>query len=228
MSLAMLRVVALCAVVGCAAPPRPTSPPSPDAAPTIGEVLASDPAYARVAADATLATQFDAYWRWIGELGTPDAAYLASLPPEDLERTVMLYHEKVELAAWLALGHRFEDVMRLEYFQAHYEEVYPVAHRDATVAELELLDHVARRYDLTPPPPLALVLVSPMVERRDGVTPAMMTRRLRFNPDLAAASVTATELEAAARVWEAGGYVYRDRAAVLAAAAAAAASSVAP
>jgi hypothetical protein len=192
-----------------ARPPEAHRPASP------GTILAGQPLFAKLEADPVLARQFATYWTWISGLGTPDTEYLASLPADDLERSVLLFHEKVELAGWFALAHRLEDITRIEYFQQHYEAVYPLAHRDATQAEMVLLAHFAQHHGLAAPP-LALLLVCPMVERRNGATADLMVRRFKFNPQYTAQSVTPADLVTAARVWEAGGYVYRDRARVLA------------
>ncbi len=186
----------------------------PAARHTVRERLLEDPAYREIAADATLEDEFRRYWTWLGTLGIPDVEYLGSLPADDLERLVMLFHEEVELRAWLRLGHRFEDVMTQDYYQQHYTEVYPVAHAEAMAAELALLVGFAAREGFPRVPERAFVLVGPLIERR-GVTAAMADRRLKFNPAIAAQTPTRDELEAAARVYEAGGYRYRDRERVL-------------
>lgn len=160
--------------------------------------------------DATLQGEFERYWAWLGGLGIPDVEYLGRLPPDDLEHLAMVFHEQVELRAWLHLGHRFDDVMKQDYYQQHYEEVYPVAHAEAIAAELALLTGYAARSGFPRVPERAFVLVSPMVERR-GATAAMVDRRLKFNRSIAAQMPTRAELETAARVYEAGGYHYRDR-----------------
>jgi hypothetical protein len=179
-------------------------------------VLVGHPELARLEADEELSQQFKRYWRWIAEdVGTPDAQYLASLPGDDLELEAFLFHEKIEFESWIKLGHRPEDIMQVEYFQQNYEAVYPIAHRDATRAEMELLTYFAGTIGLDVPP-LALVLVCPMVERREGATAERMVRRLKFNPEYASQEVTPEDLEAATKVWEAGNYSYRDRSNVVA------------
>ena len=209
-------------VGGCGA--RATQAPA--AARSVDDELRADPAYDALASDAGARADFERYWTWLGGLGVPDVEYLDGLPADDLEALAMRYHEQVELRGWLALGHRLDDVVDVAYYQAHYAEVYPVAHAQAMTAELALLAGFAARRGFPPVPARAFVLVGPMIERR-AVTPAMADRRLRFNPAVAAEAPTADELDVAARVYEAGGHHYRDRAAVVAAAVAAV-SSVAP
>jgi hypothetical protein len=193
------------ALVACASA-RPRDEPRR----TVREILLEDPAYRAATADPELHGAFQRYWAWLGGLGVPDVEYLEALPPDDLEHLAMLYHEEVELRAWLRLGHRLDDVMTKDYYQQRYPEVYPVAHAEAMAAELALLAGFATRAGFPRVPERAFVLVGPMVERR-GVAPAMVDRRLKFNPAIAAQAPTRDELETAARVYEAGGYRYRDR-----------------
>ena len=214
--LTLVLVVTACTTT----PPRPSAQPSAAIAGSgsgsgsVQQILLEDPAYSEVQHHATLEDQFQRYWAWLHELEIPDVAYLSALPTEDLERLAMVFHETIELRGWLRLGHRFPDIMNLDYYKQHYEEVYPVAHAAAMQAELGLLQRFAARVGIPRVPAHAFVLVGPMVERR-GVTAAMADRRLRFNPDLAGELPTQAELDRAARVYEAGGYHYRDRKRVL-------------
>lgn len=203
----LARWLAVLLIAGACASPRA---PTPATRVDVQQLLREDPAYREVQDDTTLEDQFERYFTWLRSLETPDVAYLASLPADDLEHLAMLFHEKVELRGWLRLGHRFEDVVNVDYYQQHYVEVYTAAHADAMVAELGLVSRFAERIGIRGVPSRAFVLVGPMVERR-GVTPAMVDRRLKFNRDIAALQPTRADLDRATRVYEVGGYRYRNR-----------------
>ncbi|MCP4467732.1 MAG: hypothetical protein GY813_13410 [Halieaceae bacterium] len=171
--------------------------------------------------DTELEPRFTKYIDWLVELGVPDATFIHELEQAHttrLDAIALILHEKAELQEWLKLGHAFEDIMTLEYYQKHYEEVYPVAHRKAMSIELGLLKHFAAKRGFRQIPELAFVLTTPMVEQRK-VPVDRFVRRARYNPEFTEAKLTRADFDVATRVFEAGGYRYENREAIVEAAA---------
>ncbi len=175
-------------------------------------VLKDYPPLQRYLQDATFQQGFRRYMTWVAEQGTPDARFLLPhLGPEEesIEFLSLVFHEQVELQGWLDQGHRLEDILNVDYYQAHYEQVYPVAHSRAVQAETDLVQAYAHRRGLQPAPALALTLVSPMAEQRK-VPASSLLRRLKFNPEILEQKVTRQDLQAAVDIYEDGGYTYQD------------------
>lgn len=189
-----------------------TREPAPPARDPLAVLLEHEP-YRAMERDREFHEAFHSYFRWLAGLEVPDAIYILGFMEQNtrrLDALSMIFHEKVELAAWLELGHRLEDVMTLEYNQEHYPEVYPTAHSRAMRAELELIEAFAHEQGMATAPALAYVLVAPMAEER-GVEVALMARRLRHNPEYQDATVSRQHLDNATQVYERGGYRYQDR-----------------
>lgn len=179
----------------------------------VRRIISEHPSYRTLEEDEVLGRRFRQYMKWLSDLEVPDARLVQGFIEEgrsSLDALSTIFHEKVEFAGWLELGHRFEDILKVEYYQAHYLEVYPIVHRKAMLEELSLVRHFALAVGSPPCPELALVLVNPLVEHH-GAPVAMMARRLRHNPELLDQPLTPEDIERAIRTWESGGYAYRER-----------------
>lgn len=200
-----LAIVALMGASSSAMPERRTLD---DARPFVETY----PPYAAIESDADLNEKFTRYLRWLAGLGAPDAELVLKLVEEgaaSADALSLVHHEKIELREWLRLGHAFDDIMRVDYYRAHYEQVYPIAHARAVSSELGLLRHYALRRGFPPISALSLALVSPLVERLSA-TVAQVARRLRYNPEILreARCATREKFELAIRIYSEGGYPF--------------------
>jgi hypothetical protein len=174
------------------------------------------PEFADIPDDRTLQEQFDRYLRWAAKAESPDAVYLTNridhgLNTFDLQADV--FHELIELRNWMRLGHTYADIMTLEYYQKHYPAVYPQAHCNAIIAETLLLNRFAEINGFQPLPALAYAMASPMYElyeRLQGVDVPILVRKLRYNRTLFEEPVTPDQVTIARRIYEIGGYTYKD------------------
>ena len=183
----------------------------------VTQAIADYPLFSELETDGELTSLFKRYITWVASLEVPDAVLVVHLmdsPDRTLDAWATAFHEQVEFKGWLDLGHRFEDILTVPYYQAQYDRVYPVAHRKAIIEEFLLIKHFARKQRFRDLPVLAYALVSPLVERHQA-TAARLVRRLKYNPEYLSAPVSEQELELAVRVFEIGGYRYQDRAGIL-------------
>lgn len=177
--------------------------------------IADYPLYQDLEQDHDLEKKFVRYMEWLAGLKVPDAVFVFDLVQRNvrtLEALSLIFHEKVELLNWLELGHRFEDIIQVDYYNAHYSEVYPIAHRRALIEEMNLIQHYAKKQGFNHILELAFTLVSPMVEQRK-TSVVTLTRRLRFNPEMLNQKVQINRrtLETAVNIFYDGGYCYLDR-----------------
>ena len=186
----------------------------------VEQAISDHALFAKLQDDPALTAAFKTYMEWVAGLGVPDAVLVVKMmnaTEPTIDSMASVFHEKVEFKEWMNLGHKIEDIMTVPYYQAKYAEVYPVAHRVGIIAEFSLIKHFARKRGYRDLPVLAYASVSPLVEHH-ATTPGRLSRRLRFNPEYATASVGEEDLELAAQVYESGGYKYKDRAKLLRAA----------
>jgi hypothetical protein len=177
------------------------------------------PEFKKIADDADFNRQFQQYMQFSSDK-SPDGKMVFAMmndKKKSLDVLATIFHEQVELAQWLKLGHRFTDIMTVEYNQKHYMEVYPVAHRAAVIEELALLQYFAHKKCGFEIPEIALNLVSPMIEKF-GVSVERFQSRLKFNPEYNAqlCCVSDSAIEKAMQVYESGGYQYKERERILA------------
>lgn len=170
-------------------------------------------AYTDVISDLKFLEEFKSYIKWLSSLKVRDAELTAKWI-ENNDRSLIamatIFHEQIELMGWLKLGHKIEDIMNVEYFQNHYEEVYPIAHKEAIVQEMLLLEHFAAEKGYDNIPELTFTLVSPLLEIF-GVEVKKMTYRLRYNSEQLTQIVTEEDLNRVAELFKEGGYVYQDK-----------------
>jgi hypothetical protein len=183
------------------------------------EQIKNYPCYKMLTKDAKLSEQFEAYMKWLSEL-TPDAklvyGYMQKKNPNIFELS-FIFHEKVEFYGWLQLGHKFEDIMNLNYYQEHYPEVYPIAHRRAVIEEIGLVKFFAHKQRINKVPELAYMLVSPLCDINSDVPIDRLLSRLKYNPEYLNQMlfVTKKDLKKAVRVFKLGGYKYDDQNALI-------------
>lgn len=174
--------------------------------------------YQELAQDSVLAKQFHAYMEQLYNLKVPDAVMVFGMMKDNM-RTLnaleVILHEEVEFRGWLELGHSYKDIMDVDYYRAHYSDVYPVAHSKAIKAQYGLVKHFAAEKGFADIPAYAYTLVSPLIELH-GVPTAKLLRMLRYNPEITAEKVSPGDIETAAKVYETGGYTYKDRSKIIA------------
>lgn len=215
-SIALASALALCFQTSCSQvikAPAADAPVTNEADCDVEQVILDFPPFAELRADHELNDLFKDYMDWVASLGVPDAVLVVGLM-ESQDRTMDSYatefHELVEFKGWLDLNHDIQDFMTIEYYQANYQDVYPVAHRKGTVEEFSLIRHFAAALGFREIPELAYALVSPLVERHNTDS-ARLARRLKFNSEFLTTPVSDEDLELAVQVYEAGGYRYKDR-----------------
>jgi hypothetical protein len=137
---------------------------------------------------------------------------LMQVPEKSLSDLSTIFHEKVELMEWMNLKHKFEDIINPEYNREHYMDVYPVAHRKAVIEEISLLKYYAMKKNYPNIPEVVYNMVSPLIENY-GVAVERMQGRLKFNQEYLAQAkfVTRVDIETAIKVYEEGGYTYKDK-----------------
>lgn len=175
------------------------------------------PSFVTIEQDPPLKSQFPRYMKWLYDLKIPDALLVYKQMEDNvrsLDALATIFHEKVELAGWMRLGHKFEDIMTVEYYQEHYMGVYPVAHREAMFAQYGLIKYFAAGKKFRDIPEFAYVLVSPLTEQHQGNNAERMARTARYNPEFQRVVVTPEDIKTAMAVFEAGGYKYKDPAKV--------------
>jgi len=170
--------------------------------------------YQTLARDSEFTQQFNEYMEQLYNFNVPDAVLVFGMMKNN-ERTLnaleVIFHEEVELRGWMELGHSFKDIMNVEYYRAHYTDVYPVAHRKAVKAQYGLVKHFAAATGFPDIPAYAYALVSPLAELY-GVSVDRLVRTLRYNPEITSETVTTEDLKTAVKVYETGGYTYKDSA----------------
>jgi hypothetical protein len=182
------------------------------------------PEFHRLWTDQTFRRQFDQYMRWLASpgIGAPDAVYLmdavdAGVNSIDLQSAI--FHEMIEFKNWMSLGHKFNDIMTIEYYRQNYPVVYPTAHCHAIIDQTQLLNTFARRKGLGSVPILAYDLVFPDYERRESLNQLlpipMLVRQLKFNQSQFDEKLVSGDLEMALQVFERGGYSYQNSALLL-------------
>lgn len=172
------------------------------------------PMYKQITNDKVFMEQFNKYMELMST-GSPDGKKVYGLmqsPEKTLDMMSTIFHEQVELKEWMNLGHKYEDIMTIEYYQNHYMEVYPVAHRKAVIEEIGLIKYFAMKRNYPHIPEVAYNLVSPLIEAY-GVPVEKMQRRFKYNEEYNAQVkyVTRKDLETAIKVYEEGGYKYKDK-----------------
>jgi hypothetical protein len=182
-------------------------------------IVRACPEFAKIADDADFNRQFQQYMQFSSDK-SPDGKMVFAMMNDNkksLDVLATIFHEQVELAQWLKLGHRFADILTVEYNQKHYMEVYPVAHRAAVIEELALLQYFAHKKCGFEIPEIALNLVSPMIEKF-GVSVERFQSRLKFNLEYNAQLryVSDSAIAKAMQVFESGGYQYKKRDRILA------------
>jgi hypothetical protein len=130
-----------------------------------------------------------------------------------------MFHELVELHAWLRLGYRFEDILDSEYRDDHWGEFYPRGHCNAMVAQEQILKGFARQMTGTEIPMLAFDLVAPDNERWDLIKESTqntgvpgMVLQIVYNRDMFDADVSEQQIRDAIRAYEFGHYTYQNTA----------------
>jgi len=174
--------------------------------------------YQELARDDEFNKQFNEYMEQLYNFNVPDAVLVFGMMKNN-ERTLnaleVILHEKVELRGWMELGHSFKNIMDTDYYRTHYTDVYPVAHRQAVKAEYGLVKYFAMTKGFGDVPAYAYALVSPLAELHE-VSVDRLVRMLRYNPEITTEIVTLADLETAVKVYEAGGYTYKDKAKIIA------------
>ena len=93
-----------------------------------------------------LSDKFYKYMVWMSDKA-PDAKLVLGFMDKDtttLDEISTIFHEKVEFAEWLNIGHDFDDILNIEYYKKHYMEVYAIAHRIAVIEEMNLIKYVKK------------------------------------------------------------------------------------
>lgn len=180
----------------------------------VTSIIQEYPLYKELANNETVSQQFLQYMEWASDK-SPDGKLVFELiknKASSLEAITTIFHEKVEFAEWLKLGHRFEDILTVEYYQQHYMEVYPIAHRRALIAEIALLRYFAQKKGFRHIPESAYNLVHPLIEKYN--LPVMrFQKRMQFNWEYQAQLpfLAESDIDIAIQVYEAGGYEYKDK-----------------
>ena len=154
-------------------------------------------------------------WMEFASTASPDGKKVYAImqsKEKTLDQISTIFHEEVELQEWMNLKHKFEDIIKPDYNNAHYMEVYPIAHRKAVIEEINLLKYYAMKKNYPNIPEMAYNLVSPLIESY-GVAVERMQRRLQYNQEYIAQTkyITRKDLETAIKIYEDGGYKYKDK-----------------
>lgn len=170
--------------------------------------------YKELESDDLFNSQFLEYITWMND-SSPDGKYTYNFIKTNnktLYSLSVIFHEKVEFKNWLLLGHKLEDIMNGEYYQKHYPEVYPIAHRKALIEEINLIKYFAKKNKYPNIPELAYILVSPVIQDYNTNIERVF-RRVKYNLEYEAqrSFITYLDLEIALLVFEMGGYKYNDR-----------------
>jgi len=177
-------------------------------------IIKDYPLYKQVAENKQFQEQFNSYMEFASK-GSPDGKVVYGLmqsKEKTLDMISTIFHEQVELREWMNLKHKYEDIMTVEYYQKHYMEVYPVAHRKAVIEEMSLLKYYAAKKNYPSIPETAYNMVSPLIETY-GVPVEKMQRRLKYNEEYLSQVkyITKNDLETAVKIYEDGGYKYKDK-----------------
>lgn len=169
------------------------------------------PYYQTLENNQQLSEQFEKYMEWMSDK-SPDAKLVFGFmqnPIKTIDMISTIFHEKVEFAEWLNLGHNFDDILTIEYYKKHYMDVYPIAHKKAIIEEINLLKFFTKTKGFTEIPEITFNLVSPLLEYH-SVPVDKLHKRLKYNFEYnsALSSVTKTDLETAMKIYETGGYKY--------------------
>jgi hypothetical protein len=129
-----------------------------------------------------------------------------------LDALSTIFHEEVEFAECLKMVHSLNIMINIEYFQKHYREAYPTAHRKATIKKINQVKYFAKKKGITNIPELTFNLVSPLLELHT-VSAERLNNKMKFNVEYQAhlPLVTENDLETAMKIYEAGGYKYEKR-----------------
>lgn len=178
------------------------------------DVIKEYPLFKQVENNKEFTGQFYKYMELMST-GSPDGKKVFEIMQnreKTLDQYSTIFHEEVEFMEWMNLKHKYEDIMTIEYYQKHYMEVYPVAHRKAVIEELGLIKYFAMKKNYPNIPEVAYNLVSPLIEYY-GVAVERMQGRLKYNQEYLAQVkyITRKDLETAAKVYEEGGYKYKDK-----------------
>lgn len=191
---------------------------------SIDEIFKDYLPFTTIDTNSKLHREYINYLEWIVSLDGEgsDANYtLKQINSEHqtLDGVSIAFHEKVEFLYWLELGHEIEDITKIEYYQANYMKVYPVAHRRSMVAEMNLIKYFSKKHSIDGVPELAYLLVHPMREKRksgDMLIPLKgMATRLAFNIEYHIQSVSKDDLVKAIKTFELGGYQYENKLKIL-------------
>ncbi|MDD2773966.1 MAG: hypothetical protein PHP45_09775 [Elusimicrobiales bacterium] len=192
---------------------QPGAPPA-----DVTPIIDSYQPYKEFAQDEKLNKQFYSYMEQLYSYNVPDALLVFGMMKDKahtLNALEVIFHEGVEFRGWLELGHAYKDIMNADYYRAHYNDVYPIVHRKAIIAQYGLVKYFGRVKGFPNAPEYAYALMSPLIELRD--TPAArMIQVLRYNPEITREKLTRNDIETAAQVYEAGGYTYQNRAKIIA------------
>ena len=180
----------------------------------VASIIRGYPMYDELEKNQIVSKQFIQYMEWMSDKA-PDGKLVFDLMKgnaRSLEAISTIFHEKVEFNEWLNLGHRFEDIMTIDYYQKHYMEVYPIAHRRALIEELNLIKYFAQKRGLKNLPEIAYSFVSPLIERYN--VPVLKSQnRLKFNweyqPQIQ--FLSEDDIKNAIEVYEVGGYTFKDK-----------------
>ncbi len=180
----------------------------------VASAIQEYPVYKALEANETISKQFLQYMEWLSDK-SPDATFVYQLmqnKANSLDAIAVIFHEKVEFYEWLKLGHRFEDIMTVEYFQKHYPDVYPIVHRRALIEEINLIKYFAQKKGFSNIPEIAYNLVSPIIEKYN-VSVARFQKRLKVNLEYQAQMqfLSENDLKIAITVYEAGGYQFKEK-----------------
>jgi hypothetical protein len=179
------------------------------------DVIKDYPLFKQLEVNEGFNAQFNKYMEFASQ-ASPDGKKVYAImqaPEKSLSDLSTIFHERVELMEWMNLKHKFEDIMNPEYNRAHYMEVYPIAHRKAVIEEIGLLKYYAMKKNYPNIPEVVYNLVSPLIESY-GVAVERMQRRIQFNQEYLAQVkyVTRNDIETAIKIYEEGGYTYKDKA----------------
>lgn len=175
------------------------------------------PEYSALWHNHKLRSQFDQFMRWLAspDIAAPDAVYLLQLVDRgdsSIELQSHLFHEYIEFNNWMRLGHKFSDIIDVEYYSKNYPTVYPVAHCNAIVAEKKVLNTFAKQNKISEVPMIAYDLAFPDYEKRQELANALptplMVRQLRFNKEFFHERVDVDDIRTAMRIFQNGGYRY--------------------
>ncbi|MCB0420387.1 MAG: hypothetical protein KDD61_05295 [Bdellovibrionales bacterium] len=163
--------------------------------------------------DTLLQKRLEIYIDWLSSLGTRDAQLVQKYMHSSacsIDKIANVYHEMIELQAWLDLGHQYEQILNIDYYQTHYTKVYPIAHKKAIRLEIDLLNYFAKINGLGEIPALAFTLVNPLIEEFK-VNPQKILTRLKFNREFLEKKPSCSDIKRAALVYQTGGYLYKNK-----------------